>query len=167
MFHLALLPSVHTIRSRPATCGLRATARAQDEFRESEGSVVAADFYHASELLPLSDEEIVERVHQTYLSTCVPEFRYTQSACSYTRVSIEWWHISMLVISRYKDIFLSLGGRIRCRGSLSPDIKTFFFAEGMVLLGCHTQSHIIRTTPPPFNRYIIVSLGWRRRCETL
>eukprot|EP00904_Undaria_pinnatifida_P012142 jgi/Undpi1/8058/HiC_scaffold_24.g10530.m1 len=47
----------------------------QDEFRESEGSVVAADFYHASELLPLSDEEIVERVHQTYLSTCVPEFR--------------------------------------------------------------------------------------------
>lgn len=47
----------------------------QDEYRDTEGSVVAADFYHASELLPLSDEEIVERVHQTYLSTCVPEFR--------------------------------------------------------------------------------------------
>lgn len=47
----------------------------QDEFLDSEGSVVAADFYHASELLPLSDEEVVERVHQTYLSTCVPEFR--------------------------------------------------------------------------------------------
>eukprot|EP00752_Nemacystus_decipiens_P011813 g10482.t1 len=47
----------------------------QDEYRDSEGSVVASDFYHASELLPLSDEEIVERVHKTYLSTCVPEFR--------------------------------------------------------------------------------------------
>ncbi|CAN0441886.1 unnamed protein product, partial [Hapterophycus canaliculatus] len=47
----------------------------QDEYRDSEGSVVASDFYHASELLPLSDEEIVDRVHKTYLSTCVPEFR--------------------------------------------------------------------------------------------
>ncbi|CAN0509208.1 unnamed protein product, partial [Scytosiphon promiscuus] len=47
----------------------------QDEYRDSEGSVVASDFYHASELLPLSDEEVVERVHKTYLSTCVPEFK--------------------------------------------------------------------------------------------
>lgn len=47
----------------------------QDEYRDSGGSVVAADFYHASELLPLTDEEIIERVHQTYLATCVPEFR--------------------------------------------------------------------------------------------
>lgn len=50
----------------------------QDEYRDSEGSVVASDFYHASELLPLSDEEVVERVHKTYLSTCVPEFRWQE-----------------------------------------------------------------------------------------
>ena len=52
----------------------------QDEYRDSEGSVIAADFYHASELLPLSDEEVTERVHRTYLSSCVPEFRRAQRA---------------------------------------------------------------------------------------
>ncbi|CAM9879016.1 unnamed protein product, partial [Ascophyllum nodosum] len=59
----------------------------QDEYRDSEGSVIAADFYHASELLPLSDEEVTERVHRTYLSSCVPEFRRAQRAC---RVIDSW-----------------------------------------------------------------------------
>ncbi|MEG3437640.1 FAD-dependent oxidoreductase [Pannus brasiliensis CCIBt3594] len=44
-----------------------------DEYREESGSVIEADFYHANQLLPMSDEEIVRKV-QKDLSVCVPEF---------------------------------------------------------------------------------------------
>jgi uncharacterized protein with NAD-binding domain and iron-sulfur cluster len=46
----------------------------QDEYRDEPGSVIEADFYHANQLLPLSDEQIVEKV-QHDLATCVPAFR--------------------------------------------------------------------------------------------
>jgi uncharacterized protein with NAD-binding domain and iron-sulfur cluster len=45
-----------------------------DEYRDEPGSVIEADFYHANQLLPLSDEQIVEKV-QRDLATCVPAFR--------------------------------------------------------------------------------------------
>ncbi len=45
-----------------------------DEYRDEPGSVIEADFYHANQLLPLSDEQIVEKVHRD-LATCVPAFR--------------------------------------------------------------------------------------------
>jgi uncharacterized protein with NAD-binding domain and iron-sulfur cluster len=45
-----------------------------DEYRDEPGSVIEADFYHANQLLPLSDEEIVQKV-QRDLATCVPAFR--------------------------------------------------------------------------------------------
>lgn len=44
-----------------------------DEYREESGSVIEADFYHANQLLPMSDGEIVRKV-QRDLSVCVPEF---------------------------------------------------------------------------------------------
>lgn len=44
-----------------------------DEYRHEPGSVIEADFYHASQLLPMSDEQIVEKV-QRDLATCVPGF---------------------------------------------------------------------------------------------
>ena len=44
-----------------------------DEFKEERGTVIEADFYHANQLIPLSDEEVVRRV-QGYLKTCVPQF---------------------------------------------------------------------------------------------
>jgi len=44
----------------------------QDEYRDAEGSVVACDFYHAAELLPLSDEQIVGKIF-SMLSTVKPE----------------------------------------------------------------------------------------------
>ncbi|KAJ9522148.1 hypothetical protein QJQ45_005136 [Haematococcus lacustris] len=46
----------------------------QDEYRDAAGTVITSDFYNASALLPLSDEAIVERVHQ-HLITCEPAFR--------------------------------------------------------------------------------------------
>jgi uncharacterized protein with NAD-binding domain and iron-sulfur cluster len=45
-----------------------------DEYRDAPGSVIEADFYHANQLLPLSDEQVIAKVHRD-LATCVPEFR--------------------------------------------------------------------------------------------
>ena len=45
-----------------------------DEYRDVSETVIEADFYHANQLLPMSDEEIVQMV-QDYLATCVPEFQ--------------------------------------------------------------------------------------------
>ncbi len=45
-----------------------------DEYAYEPGSVIEADFYHGNQLLPMSDEQIVEKVKQD-LGTCIPEFR--------------------------------------------------------------------------------------------
>ena len=44
-----------------------------DEFTDAPGSVIEADFYHANQLLPMSDEQVVQKV-QRDLSTCIPDF---------------------------------------------------------------------------------------------
>ncbi|MGK7932240.1 MAG: FAD-dependent oxidoreductase [Microcystaceae cyanobacterium] len=46
----------------------------QDEYKQETGSVIEADFYHANQLLPMSDQEIVEKVYAD-LSVCVPDFK--------------------------------------------------------------------------------------------
>lgn len=45
-----------------------------DEYQDEPGSVIEADFYHANQLLPMADEQIVAKVHRD-LATCVPGFR--------------------------------------------------------------------------------------------
>lgn len=45
----------------------------QDEYQDEPYSVVEADFYHANQLLPMSDEQIVNKVHRD-LTTCIPAF---------------------------------------------------------------------------------------------
>ncbi len=45
-----------------------------DEYCDEPGSVVEVDFYHANQLLPKSDEELVAIAHQR-LITCIPAFR--------------------------------------------------------------------------------------------
>lgn len=56
----------------------------QDEYKQEPGTVIAADFYHANTLLPLSDAEIVAKVKQN-LDTCEPAFQAAQVtvACVY------------------------------------------------------------------------------------
>ncbi len=44
-----------------------------DEYRNEPGTVIEADFYHANQFLPLSDEEIVPLV-QRDLATCISAF---------------------------------------------------------------------------------------------
>lgn len=45
-----------------------------DEYKSEPGTVIEADFYHANQFLPLSDEEIVPVV-QRDLAACIPAFR--------------------------------------------------------------------------------------------
>ncbi|CAG9467431.1 unnamed protein product [Pedinophyceae sp. YPF-701] len=44
-----------------------------DEYKDCEGSVIAADFYHAGSLLPLSDEAVAHKVAE-FVRTCEPSF---------------------------------------------------------------------------------------------
>eukprot|EP00879_Flechtneria_rotunda_P028371 GHRR01030475.1.p1 GENE.GHRR01030475.1~~GHRR01030475.1.p1 ORF type:complete len:457 (+),score=95.91 GHRR01030475.1:1370-2740(+) len=76
---------VHTRYPANVLSGFEATAgttffnlnQLQDEYKESPGSVITADFYNASALLPLSDQEVVERV-QSHLAVCEPAFGTAQ-----------------------------------------------------------------------------------------
>lgn len=45
----------------------------QDEYADEAGSVIEADFYHANQLLAMSDEEVINKVKRD-LATCIPEF---------------------------------------------------------------------------------------------
>ena len=49
----------------------------QDEYKMEPGTVIAADFYHANTLMPLSHEEIVSKV-KSNLDHCEPSFRSAQ-----------------------------------------------------------------------------------------
>jgi uncharacterized protein with NAD-binding domain and iron-sulfur cluster len=51
--------------------------RLQDEYQQESGSVIEADFYHGNQLLPMSDQQIVEKVHHD-LSLCLPDFKRAQ-----------------------------------------------------------------------------------------
>ena len=44
-----------------------------DEYHDEPNTVIEADFYHANQLLPMSDEQIIEKVHRD-VTTCIPEF---------------------------------------------------------------------------------------------
>ncbi|HHP7232310.1 MAG TPA: FAD-dependent oxidoreductase, partial [Xenococcaceae cyanobacterium] len=44
-----------------------------DEYRDAPYTVVEADFYHANQLLPMSDAQIIAKV-QRDLATCIPAF---------------------------------------------------------------------------------------------
>lgn len=45
-----------------------------DEFRDAPGSVIEVDFYHANQLLPMDDEQILQKVRRD-LSVCLPQFQ--------------------------------------------------------------------------------------------
>jgi uncharacterized protein with NAD-binding domain and iron-sulfur cluster len=44
-----------------------------DKYKDEEGSVIEVDFYHANQLLCMSDERIIQKVHQD-LTTCISDF---------------------------------------------------------------------------------------------
>jgi len=44
-----------------------------DEYRDEPGTVVEADYYHANQLLPLEDDQVLAQVQQD-LAGCIPAF---------------------------------------------------------------------------------------------
>jgi len=49
----------------------------QDEYQQEPGTVIEVDFYHANQLLALSDEQIINKV-QRDLAICVPGFTHAK-----------------------------------------------------------------------------------------
>ena len=72
---------LHTVYAPQALCQQMHTntnnCEWQDEYKGEPGTVIAADFYHANTLLPLSDAEIIAKVKQN-LGTCEPAFQAAQ-----------------------------------------------------------------------------------------
>lgn len=50
----------------------------QGEFADEPGSVLELDFYHANQLLPLSDDAVIQKVMKDYLTRCEPRFAGAQ-----------------------------------------------------------------------------------------
>ena len=50
----------------------------QDEYRHEAGSVVEVDYYNATSLLGLTDEQLIQRTLQTYLAACHPAYGLSQ-----------------------------------------------------------------------------------------
>lgn len=54
------------------------TALMQDEYRQEAGSVVEVDYYNATSLLGLTDEQLIQRTLHTYLAACHPAYGLCQ-----------------------------------------------------------------------------------------
>ena len=50
----------------------------QDEYRQKAGSVVEVDYYNATSLLGLTDEQLIQRTLHTYLAACQPTYGLCQ-----------------------------------------------------------------------------------------
>ena len=50
----------------------------QDEYMQEAGSVVEVDYYNATSLLGLTDEQLIQRTLQTYLAACHPAYGLSQ-----------------------------------------------------------------------------------------
>ncbi len=44
-----------------------------DQYHQEPNTIIEADFYHANQLLPMSDEQIIDKVHRD-VATCIPAF---------------------------------------------------------------------------------------------
>ncbi|MEO0354449.1 MAG: FAD-dependent oxidoreductase [Cyanobacteria bacterium P01_A01_bin.3] len=129
-----------------------------DEFADAPGSVIEADFYHANQLLPMSDEQIVEKV-QRDLATCVPEFASAKVIDrSVIRVQRGVTHFSpgsyqylMSANTSYPNVFMSGDWIVNRHGSWSQEkaLVTGLEAANWVVrqLGQGESAHIIPIEP--------------------
>lgn len=99
-----------------------------DEYCDELDSVIEADFYHANQLLPLSDQEIVQKV-QDDLATCVPAFREAKVIdSSVIRVAQGVTHFApgsyqylLPATTRIKNVFMSGDWIVNRHGSWSQE----------------------------------------------
>jgi uncharacterized protein with NAD-binding domain and iron-sulfur cluster len=129
-----------------------------DEYRYEAGSIIEADFYHANQLLSMSDDRIVEKVHRD-LSTCVPAFKDTKVIDrSIIRVNGGVTHFSpgsyqylLKAQTSIKNLFLSGDWIVTSHGSWSQEKAYVTGLEAANLLidrfGIGTKANIIPVEP--------------------
>jgi uncharacterized protein with NAD-binding domain and iron-sulfur cluster len=99
-----------------------------DEHRHEPGTVIEADFYHANQLLPLSDEQAIAKV-QRDLATCIPAFREAKVIdSSVIRLPRAVTHFApgsyrslLPAITSFKNVFMSGDWIITRHGSWSQE----------------------------------------------
>ncbi|MCU0544215.1 MAG: FAD-dependent oxidoreductase [Oscillatoriaceae cyanobacterium Prado104] len=99
-----------------------------DEFRNEPGTVVEADFYHANQLIPLQNEEIVQLV-QRDLATCIPAFGEAKvidsSAIRLPRAVTHFapgsYQYLLPAVTSYENVFMSGDWVVNRHGSWSQE----------------------------------------------
>jgi uncharacterized protein with NAD-binding domain and iron-sulfur cluster len=99
-----------------------------DEFRYEPGTVIEADFYHANQLIPLKDGEIIELVHRD-LATCIPAFGEAKvidsSAIRLPRAVTHFapgsYQYLLPAITSYDNLFMSGDWVVNRHGSWSQE----------------------------------------------
>lgn len=99
-----------------------------DEFRSEPGTVIEADFYHANQLIPMKDGEIVELV-QRDLATCIPAFGEAKvidsSAIRLPRAVTHFapgsYQYLLPAVTSYDNVFMSGDWVVNRHGSWSQE----------------------------------------------
>ena len=76
----------------------------QDEYRQEAGSVVEVDYYNATSLLGLTDEQLIQRTLHTYLAACQPAY----GLCQVLDASV--LRYSLICISNARQPVFTLNG---------------------------------------------------------
>jgi uncharacterized protein with NAD-binding domain and iron-sulfur cluster len=114
-----------------------------DDYGEEPGSVIEADFYHANQLLPMSDDQVIRKV-QADLATCLSDFHSAKVIdASVVRVPQGVTHFSpgsyqylLRARSPIANLFLSGDWVITDHGSWSQ--------EKAYVTGLEAGNHVIR-----------------------
>ncbi|MDY6803862.1 MAG: FAD-dependent oxidoreductase [Cyanobacteriota bacterium] len=129
-----------------------------DEFKDEPGTVVEVDFYHANQLLPLGDDEIIDIVKQ-YLATCIPAFaeaeiidrtvvRLSQAVTHFFPGSYQYM---LPATTSFKNVFMSGDWIVNRHGSWSQEkaYVTGLEAANLAinLLGSGEKANIIPVEP--------------------
>jgi len=141
-----------------------------DEYHDVPETVIEVDFYHANQLLPMSDEEIVSLV-QDYLATCVPAFREAKICDrSVIRLSRAVTHFApgsyqnmLPTTTSIDNVFMSGDWIINRHGSWSQEkaYVTGLEAANLVIerFGKGTKTEIIPVEPDEAHIQIMRSLN--------
>ena len=129
-----------------------------DDYREIQETAVEVDFYHANQLLPLTDDEIVSLVKRD-LTICIPDFKESQIIDktvirlpkAVTHFAPGSYQYMLKSVTSYDNVFMSGDWIINRHGSWSQEkaYVTGLEAANLVItqLGKGEQATIIPVEP--------------------
>ncbi len=99
-----------------------------DEYRSEPATVIEADFYHANQLLPLSDQQVIPLV-QRDLETCIPAFQSAKVIDSsiirlpraVTHFAPGSYQYLLPAVTSFKNVFMSGDWIVNRHGSWSQE----------------------------------------------